>query len=667
MKLKTIKQLCLALTAGVTILGTGTNSPAQTVTTSITNKFNVATSTDGWNYWYDLPAPPSGGLLVWDTNVNNGGPAGSGAVLFETHWLGTAPQHQNQIYGPFPGNQRYNFPNTVDGTKYDSISFDVLASADSPTNTQGNIIRLNVAFFCNNYSVHGGTNINIPTSATSAWYHVTAPVNKADSAFGPTVLPAGFAFNVNAYGGANANLLTQTNPTKLWIDNIQANRSKIVTPPPTLSATFPDAPPGLNLLIGAGQFDRTSIKLISTTGNSWVGQPDTTYSFTIDKFPNAVTYPNNQAHIFLATPDGASSIDYNTTNLIWLNVQGNTNGTATAYFRYKIGEDHSNSNMFGAGYTNSGPVQLNDYTNRTAWAGQLASLVAPTAIGTWSMTFNQDTNVTIKGPGGVTTTFSIDPLIPTFFPALDPLSVVFGAQGNNSPPATGQPVVISAALVTNITGGTIVNDNFLADNGVLDPLTWIKSAGSDGNVALFPADPGQKLVSWTIPDAYFGLQVSTNIMGPWTSLTPTNYTAGSLKTGIVPSANLGRNQNYFRMNARKFTKLQLLLPGETADPGSVTGKTGTPAGQFTNQSFVVTVNAVDANWNLAPYNSDHTIHITSNDGLALLPADADLTGGTATFTLTLNTVVVNLATVTASDVTKPAITANTSPTFDVSP
>src|SRR5256886_7434461 len=47
-----------------------------------------------------------------------------------------------------------------------------------------------------------------------------------------------------------------------------------------------------------------------------------------------------------------------------------------------------------------------------------------------------------------------------------------------------------------------------------------------------------------------------------------------------------------------FTKLQLLVPGETAAPGTGSGKTGTPTAQTAGTAFTVTVNAVDANWYL---------------------------------------------------------------------
>src|SRR5688500_19471015 len=43
-------------------------------------------------------------------------------------------------------------------------------------------------------------------------------------------------------------------------------------------------------------------------------------------------------------------------------------------------------------------------------------------------------------------------------------------------------------------------------------------------------------------------------------------------------------------------KLQILLPGETAAPGTVTGKTGTPTPFIAGLSTRVIVNVVDANW-----------------------------------------------------------------------
>src|SRR5207247_1324838 len=67
-----------------------------------------------------------------------------------------------------------------------------------------------------------------------------------------------------------------------------------------------------------------------------------------------------------------------------------------------------------------------------------------------------------------------------------------------------------------------------------------------------------------------------------------------------------------------FSKLQILVPGETAAPGSATGKTGSPTSQSAATAFNVTVNAVDANWNLVNTATD-TVGLTSSDSNAVLP------------------------------------------------
>src|SRR5439155_16132683 len=94
-----------------------------------------------------------------------------------------------------------------------------------------------------------------------------------------------------------------------------------------------------------------------------------------------------------------------------------------------------------------------------------------------------------------------------------------------------------------------------------------------------------------------------------------------------------------------FAKLQLLVPGETAAPGTASGKTGTPSPRTAGTAFNVTVNAVDANWNLISTND--TVGITSTDGKEGMPANEGLVAGIKTCSLTLNTA--GSRTVTASE------------------
>src|SRR6202040_841432 len=96
--------------------------------------------------------------------------------------------------------------------------------------------------------------------------------------------------------------------------------------------------------------------------------------------------------------------------------------------------------------------------------------------------------------------------------------------------------------------------------------------------------------------------------------------------------------------------------------GSASGKTGTPTAETAGTAFNVTANAVDANWNLVNTVTDQ-VSITSSDANGTLPANGGWVAGTKTFSVTLKTTL--SPTITASDVTQPSKTANTSPNITV--
>src|SRR5439155_1679115 len=103
------------------------------------------------------------------------------------------------------------------------------------------------------------------------------------------------------------------------------------------------------------------------------------------------------------------------------------------------------------------------------------------------------------------------------------------------------------------------------------------------------------------------------------------------------------------VNAAAYVKVQLLVPGETAAAGTATGKTGTPTDQIAGTAFNVTVNAVDANWNLVSSAPANTIGITTTDANDTNPANATLASGTRTFAVTFKTA--GSWTVTATNLT----------------
>src|SRR5262245_14949651 len=87
--------------------------------------------------------------------------------------------------------------------------------------------------------------------------------------------------------------------------------------------------------------------------------------------------------------------------------------------------------------------------------------------------------------------------------------------------------------------------------------------------------------------------------------------------------------------AAPYTRLQVLLPGETAAPGTASGKTGSPLAQTVGVPFMVTVRACDSTWTTVTTVS-HTIQILASDASATLPAPAQLQSGVGTFSVTFN-------------------------------
>src|SRR5438034_45955 len=265
-------------------------------------------------------------------------------------------------------------------------------------------------------------------------------------------------------------------------------------------------------------------------------------------------------------------------------------------------------------------------------------------------------------------------------------------------PAGSNSVTVSGITYTNSAGENGVTLAATQTSG--DPLTAGTSAAFSvigaANKLAFTSSPGS-----TTAGASFGATVAVQdsvghtVTGDTSSVTlsiaagtPTSGGPGSLSGTVTVSAVAGvatfsglsintagtgyklhavdggltaADSSAFNITGGTFTKLQLLVPGETAAPGTASGKTGTPDPQTAGTAFNVTVNAVDTNWNLV--SSTHTVHIASSDTNATLPANAALVAGTKTLSVTLKTA--GSRTITASDVTDGTKTANTSPAIQV--
>lgn len=85
----------------------------------------------------------------------------------------------------------------------------------------------------------------------------------------------------------------------------------------------------------------------------------------------------------------------------------------------------------------------------------------------------------------------------------------------------------------------------------------------------------------------------------------------------------------------QYSRLQVLLPGESPAPGTITGKTGVPTSQTVGAPFTVVVRACDSSWNTMT-SITNTILLDSSDQSADLPGASALSNGTASLSVTMN-------------------------------
>jgi hypothetical protein len=217
--------------------------------------------------------------------------------------------------------------------------------------------------------------------------------------------------------------------------------------------------------------------------------------------------------------------------------------------------------------------------------------------------------------------------------------------------------------------------SFGLDHFVFDPISSPKTAGTPFSVTIRAVDSGGNPV--TDFSGVLDLEVSTGsetitpdtidmVDGVWSGqITLTR--AGSFVSVTVndrTSPPHSGTSNQFTVQTGTFTKLQLLMQGETGTPGIAPGKTGMVNPILAGSNISVRVNAVDNWWNIINSVNDQ-VHLSSSDPNAVLPPNSPLYNGTRQFTVTLNST--GLQTVTGHDVTQPSITPNTSTQILVNP
>jgi hypothetical protein len=418
-----------------------------------------------------------------------------------------------------------------------NIQFDIHVLPGTPTDTNGNFGAMNVGLKSITYQADTAfyTNlVTIPGAATNGWVtlHETnaaqfqyAALNSGDTN------AQGVEFYYTQYGPPTGEAGYPTNVVTFWIDNVIVNTSAAPPPPPPPPVvTIAPAVAGLNLFMGTGigLYNRESIEA-DQSEFSWVGASSAvSYSFTISSYPVAPT-DAVQNHIFLCpTPGTENDPDWEEPNIIFLDMENATNG-AIWNFRYKTNQPNGNSMLYGNG-------TLAIITNKAG------------AIGKWTATFNNATNITLITPDGSTTNFSIpDTTGDTTSLFSNGVALYYGAQAGNAG-ATGDHIVASEFSVTGL-GGSDFDDNFVADDGSLNSVWTINAAYPTSVQVVSATEPFW--VQWGPPANNFTLQTASDLTPPvtWTPVTAnTVFTAGTNFTQLINATDLlgGRN-GYFSL------------------------------------------------------------------------------------------------------------------------
>jgi hypothetical protein len=209
-----------------------------------------------------------------------------------------------------------------------------------------------------------------------------------------------------------------------------------------------------------------------------------------------------------------------------------------------------------------------------------------------------------------------------------------------------------------------------------------QNAGQPLNVTLTARDPGGAIV--TGYNGVVQLKEITSYGDGRTSPTQVTLTNGSWTGPVTPyradetSINRGNVNFYawlanapakngtsdpFTVHPGNFSRVQLVVPGETPLPGSISGKTGTPSAQSAGRAFNATVYSTDAYWN--PVGSGDQVRITSSDPAANTPVSGALSNGVKVLSVSLGTV--GNQTLTVSDQSNAGITGMSSPPISVIP
>jgi len=483
--------------AGALLALSASTSLAQNYVISFgTNSAFATNATVGtWHWW-------GGAATVQEFSLYDAASdATSGSLKITASWpTGSGADYQYSVGMNLSGaNGGYDGSVMISPVLFTNMEFDVLWDTNSTMNianhmTGGDPNGFGLGFASSGWGQNWVPNANEPVLVNDGqWHHFSIPLNQTWSSIPGMIFKKWMPYNAANEGTTSI----------FYIDNIKfGTNANPAIPRPTLK--FAAATKGLTTIAAqsGGQYQRNGVRSIDADTHQWYGNPDpVTYSMTIGEFPNGTTYGGWQGHIFLSTDGGTTEPDWNNANVIFVQFQATGSGQGICNFRFKTNSPNSNGQDTG-GFFGTG------YIMTKTW---------PSIIGTWSVTFTNNSHITVVGPDGTGTNFDMGADAAAFFQSFTPsMATYFGCQPNN-PGNIGQKMVFSRIKVTD-GASTVVDDSFTAADPFfeVDLNHWSVQCDAPAAVAIKVVDQPAYWLDWNKPDNLLSsLQISSNLTSGW--------------------------------------------------------------------------------------------------------------------------------------------------------
>lgn len=429
------------------------------------NTFDFDLSGIAWQNWRSYA---SGHTLDWDATKDADGDPNSGSLYVTVNWpLKDDPAWNNgwnDVQVAF-GAGNFAASNYIEVEAY--IKIDVTNSFTATDGSYG-VAGLYVNGGDGGWQqVQGYANL----AATDGWQRVHGFLSAIpDKTYDQVVI--GLISNGDS---------SPTNTIAYWIDNVRLTApASVNTNRPALSIA--KAPPAGLTCIASAPDDAWQRQMIRSVESSYswdtatAASNTTTYSLSLADFPSAA-HAGFEAMMYLVPTAGMpygpddSSVDWNSSQVVYFTVSGNADGTAKANFRYKVNDP--------------GAEHFKSWTDLPSTAGPL---------GKWSLSFTHNTNVTITAPNGNSVALTIPAEDAANFQG--PLVAYFGVR-----PADAARIGQSATFNRiQIAGAAAAIDDSFSQG--LNSNLWARKASHPAGVFITAPD-AKYWLTWLTPDAGF--------------------------------------------------------------------------------------------------------------------------------------------------------------------